>query len=65
MISFDVKGAFDSAWQLGIIKNLKDMSCPRNLCNLSQDYFNHREFKEKSQKDHVTVLDTGIPFINY
>jgi len=42
MTSLDVKGAFDAAWWPGILKGLKDLSCPRNLYSLSKGYFSNR-----------------------
>jgi len=39
MISLDVKGAFDAVWWLSILCNLRDLRCPRNLYNLTQNYF--------------------------
>jgi len=42
LASLDIQGAFDSAWWPGIIHGLRDLNCPRNLYNLSKDYFNNR-----------------------
>jgi ribonuclease HI len=42
LASLDVQGAFDSAWWPGIIHGLRDLNCPRNLYNLSKEYFNNR-----------------------
>jgi len=42
MTSLDVMGAFDAAWWPGILKGVKDLSCPRNLYNLSKGYFSNR-----------------------
>jgi hypothetical protein len=43
MISLDVKGAFDSAWWLAILKGLREAKCPRNLYHLTQDYLKERK----------------------
>ena len=42
MTSLDVKGAFDAAWWPSILCNLRDLRCPRNLCNLTRSYFSDR-----------------------
>jgi hypothetical protein len=42
MVSLDVKGAFDAAWWPGILKGLREAKCPRNLYQLTQDYFGER-----------------------
>jgi len=42
MTSLDVQGAFDSAWWPGILQGLRDFNCPRNLYNLSKEFFNNR-----------------------
>jgi ribonuclease HI len=42
MASLDIQGAFDSAWWPGVIHGLRNKNCPRNLYNLSKDYFNNR-----------------------
>ena len=42
MASLDVKGAFDAAWWPAILKGLREAKCPRNLYQLTQDYFKDR-----------------------
>ena len=42
MVSLDVRGAFDAAWWPSILKNLKEMKCPKNLFKLTQSYFSDR-----------------------
>ena len=42
LVSLDVKGAFDAAWWPSILKTLKDFYCPRNLYNLTKNYFSGR-----------------------
>ena len=42
MASLDVKGAFDAAWWPAILKGLRDAKCPRNLYQITQDYFRER-----------------------
>jgi len=43
IVSLDVKGAFDAAWWPGILKQLRDVKCPKNLYNLSASYFSNRK----------------------
>jgi len=38
-ISMDVEGAFNSAWTPSVLNNLKESGCPRNLYNLTKNYF--------------------------
>jgi len=42
-ISLDVEGAFNSAWVPTVLKNFKESSCPRNLYNLTKNYFTQRK----------------------
>ena len=42
-VSLDVKGAFKSAWVPGVLKNLQESGCPRNLYNLTKNYFTQRK----------------------
>jgi len=42
MTSLDVKGAIDAAFWPSILHGFKELSCPRNLYNLSKGYFSHR-----------------------
>jgi hypothetical protein len=43
IVSFDVKGAFDAAWWLSILKQLRELKCPKNLYILSASYFSNRK----------------------
>jgi len=43
--SLDVKGAFDAAWWSRILKQLRQLKCPKNLYNLSASYFNNSKAK--------------------
>ena len=38
-----MEGAFNSAWAPSVLKNLQESGCPRNLYNLSKNYFNQRK----------------------
>jgi hypothetical protein len=42
MASLDVKGTFNVAWWLAILKGLRDAKCPQNFYQLTQDYFRER-----------------------
>jgi len=39
MVSLDVQGAFDAAWWPGILRELKEYKCPKNLYKLTMSYF--------------------------
>jgi len=41
IVSLDVKGAFDASWWPGILKQLREVKCPKNLYNLSASYFSN------------------------
>jgi hypothetical protein len=43
LVSLDVKGAFNAAWWPTILKGLREAKCPRNLYQLTQDYFRERK----------------------
>jgi hypothetical protein len=42
LISLDVQGAFDAAWWPGVLRELKESKCPKNLYNLMMSYFTQR-----------------------
>jgi hypothetical protein len=42
IVSLDVEGAFTSAWVPSVLKSLQQSSCPRNLYNLTKNYFSKR-----------------------
>jgi len=42
LVSLDVEGAFDAAWFPGILRELKEYKCPKNLYNLTMNYFTQR-----------------------
>jgi hypothetical protein len=42
LVSLDVKGAFDTAWWPSILSNLHNLCCPKNLYDLSLNYFSDR-----------------------
>ena len=42
MMSLDEQGAFDAAWWLGILRELKEYKCPRKLYKLTMSYFTQR-----------------------
>ena len=43
IVSLDVKGAFDAAWWPSILKQLRELKCPKNLYNLPASYFSNRK----------------------
>jgi len=38
----DIRGAFDAAWWPSIVRNRKELKCPKNPFNLPRSYFNDR-----------------------
>ena len=42
LVSLDVKGAFDTAWWPGILKELRACGCPKNVYELTKSYFTQR-----------------------
>ena len=42
LVSLDVQGAFDAAWWPGILKELRECKCPKNIYELPKSYFNQR-----------------------
>jgi hypothetical protein len=42
-VSLDVEGAFNSAWWPSVLKNLQQSVCPRNLYNLTKNYFSQQK----------------------
>jgi hypothetical protein len=43
IISLDIKVAFDAAWWPSILKQLRELKCPKNLYILSASYFSNRK----------------------
>jgi hypothetical protein len=43
IVSLDVKGAFDAAWWPSILKQLRELKCPKNFYILSAYYFSNRK----------------------
>jgi hypothetical protein len=41
-VSLDVERVFNSAWWPSVLKNLPENGCPRNLFNLTKNYFSQR-----------------------
>jgi hypothetical protein len=41
-VRLDVEGAFNSAWWPSVLKNLQQSGCPRDLYNLTKNYFSPR-----------------------
>jgi hypothetical protein len=73
LASLDVKGAFDAAWWPSILKALRDFQSPRNLYNLTKNYFSDRSafistnsmrikttINKEFPKGHAVDQDTGI-----
>jgi hypothetical protein len=42
VIILDVREAFDGAWWPSILRNLRELKCPKKLLNLSRSYFRNR-----------------------
>jgi len=42
LISLDVHGAFDAAWWPGVLRELRESKCPKNLYRLTMSYFTQR-----------------------
>ena len=62
LISLDVKGAFNSAWWPSIMQSLKNLSCPKNLYNLTKEYFAGRTaILESSECKIVRQITKGCP----
>ena len=62
LVSLDVKGAFDAAWWSRILKALKDFHCPRNLYNLTKNYFSGRSAYISTNSMRIdTTVNKGCP----
>jgi hypothetical protein len=42
LASLDIKGAFHAAWWPNMLKQLREIRCPKNLYKLSARYFSNR-----------------------
>jgi hypothetical protein len=58
MANLDIKGAVDAAWWPAILKGLRNAKCPRNLYQLTQDYFKDRRaiisFNSSTMEKNIT-----------
>jgi len=58
MASLDIKGAFYAGWWPAILKELRDAKCPRNLYQLTQEYFRERRavisFNSSTAEKNIT-----------
>ena len=62
LVSLDVKEAFDAAWWPSILKAQKDYHCPRNLYNLTKNYFSERSAFISTNSMHTdTTVNKGCP----
>lgn len=64
LVSLDVQGAFDAAWWPGILRELKEYKCPKNLYKLTMNYFTQRTAAVatnslKAEKTVTTVCPQG------
>jgi len=61
IVSIDVKGAFDAAWWPSILKQLRELKCPKNLYNLSASYFSNRKaLLSANGKRSPERMSTGV-----
>jgi hypothetical protein len=61
-VSLDVEGAFNSAWWPSVLKNLQESGCPRNLYNLTKNYFSHRKATLATNHIHIdSAVSKGCP----
>jgi uncharacterized protein YaeQ len=42
VVSLDVRGAFDATWLPNLLVNLREFRCPKNLYDLTKNYFSDR-----------------------
>ena len=62
LISLDVKGAFNAAWWPSILKSLLSLRCPKNLFNLTKQYFSGRTaIMESNKYKLVRKITKGCP----
>jgi hypothetical protein len=62
LISLDVQGPFDAAWWPSILNGLKSYNCPKNLYNLSRNYFSQRSAVISSNNFRVQrIVTKGSP----
>jgi hypothetical protein len=73
-VSLDMEGAFNSARAPSVLKNLQESGCPRNLYNLTKNYFSQRTATMETNNikieravskgcPQVSCLGPGIPSI--
>ena len=61
-VSLDVEGAFNAAWWPSVLKNLQESGCPRNLFNLTKNYFSQRKATLATNNITIeTAVSRGIP----
>ena len=60
-VSLDVEMAFNSAWWPSVLKNLQESGCPRNLYNLTKNYFSQRKATLATNINIERVVSKGCP----
>jgi hypothetical protein len=61
MVSLDVNGAFDASWWPAILRNLRDLRCPKNLYALALNYFSDRVATLHANTHTVRTVTQGCP----
>jgi len=61
MVGLDVKGAFDAAWWPCLLSNLRGLRCPKNLYNLTLNYFRDRVASLQANTHTVKRTDERLP----
>jgi len=62
LVSLDVEAAFKAAWWPAVLKSLNDSRCPRNLHNLTRNYFSNRRATLQTNNIKIEAIITiGIP----
>ena len=57
-----MEGAFNSTWVNGVLKNLQESGCPRNLYNLTKNYFTQRKATMAKNKIKIErAVSKGYP----
>jgi len=61
-VSLDVEGAFNSAWWPSVLKSLQESECPRNLYNLTKNYFSQRKASLETNNINIErAVSKGCP----
>jgi hypothetical protein len=64
IVSLNVEVALNSAWAPSVLRKLKESGCPRNLYNLTKNYFSQRKATMATHIKIERTVSKGCPQVS-